>query len=517
MRKKIILLSLILLFQIMGSSGFSVEEKGVNLYDTIKFEKHMIDGFFKEVGSIQIADIDNDGYKDIIGASYTQGVSWWKNMNGNPIAWEEQIINNNIDGSSAIFSIDIDNDDDNDIIGADWNEDELILWYNDGENVSSWTKQILSRDFSGCQSIYGFDIDGDGDNDLIASAAFSDKISWWRNDGGSPINFVECNVDKNFDGPVSVYVKDLDKDGDVDVLSASYGLNIFCWWENQGGNPLSWERRKIGNSFEGAHSIHSYDIDGDNDLDVIGAAYHSNELILWENNGDYPIKWNEQIIDGNFMYATTVLSEDMDNDGDGDIIATSQGKGEIAIWWNNGDKPISWIKQVIDSSYSGAWPLCISDLDDDTDLDIISGAHYSHDIAWWENSLFNVPEKPSQPQGAIDGKAGKSYTYMTNTTDLDDDSLYYWFDWSDGTNSGWIGPYNSGDYCEASHVWIEKDNYEIRVRAKDEYGLESEWSDPLLVGMSKNKQFGNFYLIFERFFDRFLFFDLFVMNIGENL
>ena len=35
--------------------------------------------------------------------------------------------------------------------------------------------------------------------------------------------------------------------------------------------------------------------------------------------------------------------------------------------------------------------------------------------------------------------------------------------------------------------WFEEGNYEVKVRSIDEYGAESEWSDPLIVSMPRNK------------------------------
>ena len=68
-------------------------------------------------------------------------------------------------------------------------------------------------------------------------------------------------------------------------------------------------------------------------------------------------------------------------------------------------------------------------------------------------------------------------------TDSDQDQLYYWFEWGDGNNSGWLGPYNSGVTCETKHTWNEKNIYTIKVKAKDIYGKESSWSDPLSITM----------------------------------
>ena len=90
------------------------------------------------------------------------------------------------------------------------------------------------------------------------------------------------------------------------------------------------------------------------------------------------------------------------------------------------------------------------------------------------------------------------YTYSTSTSDPDGDQVYYWFDWGDDTNSGWIGPYDSGTLCESSHIWRSTGSYEIRVKAKDDKGAQSEWSDFLAISMPKNWIL--FYLLFKGFF-----------------
>lgn len=95
------------------------------------------------------------------------------------------------------------------------------------------------------------------------------------------------------------------------------------------------------------------------------------------------------------------------------------------------------------------------------------------------------PNKPRTPSGPISGSAGVEYTYTTSTTDPQGNDLYYFFYWGDGTNSGWIGPYESGEEAEASNTWQIRANYKIKVKAKDTNGHESEWSDPLSVRMPK--------------------------------
>jgi hypothetical protein len=99
-----------------------------------------------------------------------------------------------------------------------------------------------------------------------------------------------------------------------------------------------------------------------------------------------------------------------------------------------------------------------------------------------------APNTPNRPVGTLSGKSGTEYSYEAMTTDPDGDQIYYWFDWGDNTSSGWLGPYESGTKGSASHVWSEKGNYEIKVKAKDSKGAESGWSDPLPIIMPTIKQ-----------------------------
>ena len=72
------------------------------------------------------------------------------------------------------------------------------------------------------------------------------------------------------------------------------------------------------------------------------------------------------------------------------------------------------------------------------------------------------------------GKVGTSSAFSAAADDPDGDKIYYFFDWGDGTDSGWLGPFESGEIAEASHTWNETGEYTVRVKARDIYGAESE-------------------------------------------
>lgn len=113
----------------------------------------------------------------------------------------------------------------------------------------------------------------------------------------------------------------------------------------------------------------------------------------------------------------------------------------------------------------------------------------------------NPPETPSILTGPINGEIGEEYSYSTSAVDIDDDEIYFLFDWGDGTDDVWLGPFDSGCEINVTHIWDVEGDYEIRVKAKDTCDAESEWSDPLVVSMPKNKAFN---LIFLQFLGRFM-------------
>jgi PKD repeat protein len=94
------------------------------------------------------------------------------------------------------------------------------------------------------------------------------------------------------------------------------------------------------------------------------------------------------------------------------------------------------------------------------------------------------PDQPGIPDGPVSGETDTEYEYSAVTSDPDNDKIQYLFDWGDDTDSGWLEPLDSNNLCSASHTWSSKGSYNVRVKARDTSGVESEWSDPLIVTIS---------------------------------
>lgn len=128
----------------------------------------------------------------------------------------------------------------------------------------------------------------------------------------------------------------------------------------------------------------------------------------------------------------------------------------------------------------------------------------------------NAPNKPDAPSGQSKGKVRKTHTFSCVTTDPEEDNLYYKFDWGDGTYSDWIGTYESGETASLSHSWDKMGSYNVRVKAKDIYHDESEWSNPTPIQMSKYSD--NIIIrMFQRIIDMFPFTENILQPIIENI
>ena len=83
-----------------------------------------------------------------------------------------------------------------------------------------------------------------------------------------------------------------------------------------------------------------------------------------------------------------------------------------------------------------------------------------------ENSRSNIKGDNNPPEiptfnGPTNGKVGKEQAYTVSTVDPENNDVYFYIDWGDQTDTGWIGPYSSNEEVTVNHSWSEKGNYTI--------------------------------------------------------
>jgi len=159
----------------------------------------------------------------------------------------------------------------------------------------------------------------------------------------------------------------------------------------------------------------------------------------------------------------------------------------------------------------------IKERTNETYHEILQGSDGTEELigqTWWYSPILHItvlpdneaPNKPNKPTGQTKGKTGSQYLYQTSTTDPEGNQIYYMWDWGDGNISDWLGPFASGAQASAQKSWSTKGTYSVKVKAKDIYGGESNWSDPLSITMPKDSSYQFRFLFlqfFEHLFERF--------------
>jgi hypothetical protein len=96
---------------------------------------------------------------------------------------------------------------------------------------------------------------------------------------------------------------------------------------------------------------------------------------------------------------------------------------------------------------------------------------------WSFTTGINNPPTAPTITGPLKGKVKVEYNFTFQSTDPEVNDVYYYIDWGDQTNTGWIGPYASGEEITQSHTWSIKRTFNISARAKDSpWGNKGDWS-----------------------------------------
>jgi hypothetical protein len=90
------------------------------------------------------------------------------------------------------------------------------------------------------------------------------------------------------------------------------------------------------------------------------------------------------------------------------------------------------------------------------------------------------------------------------SSDPEGTPVWYYIEWGDGTNSGWIGPYTSGHEIIVNHTWNKRGTYTIQAKAKDGYGAESGWGTlSVKMPINNNAVYSPLLQLLERFLERY--------------
>lgn len=287
---------------------------------------------FRAASSVRVADVNADGEPDVVGCAWNDHeVAVWFN-DGQGVSWTRQSVATGFRQCHWVDVADVDGDGDIDLMGAAAQSNAVAVWLNDGALPAAWSMQVIDDAYGGARSLVPADFDGDGDVDLVGTALVDNDLSWWRNDGGDPLVFTREIISPELPGSHHAGAWDMDLDGDLDIVGLGYDHPYLKIWWNDGGDPLVWREEEIGSAILSPLVVGAGDLDGDGDMDVAATSHTWNRVMWWLNDGGPPGEWSSETLAQGFANAWPLAIADIDRNGSLDVLSGASGASEVA-WW----------------------------------------------------------------------------------------------------------------------------------------------------------------------------------------
>ena len=242
------------------------------------------------------ADINDDGDLDIVaGTSNDDGIRCW--TGDGSFGWTAA--NTNLpttDEYTGIAVADMNKDGDLDIIATDYADGGPEVRLYTGNGAGTWTSRASSFP-TGSTASYGVaagDVDKDGDMDIVYSKnrGIVCLLGNSGGTGGSSFTWTAANTNLPTSGQHSqLTLADLDKDGDLDIVSGKVVGSISVYLGNGGaGSGQSWTKKTLGLTTSGKfYGATVGDFNKDGIKDIGGCMWEENTgsaggIYAWEGS-----------------------------------------------------------------------------------------------------------------------------------------------------------------------------------------------------------------------------------------
>lgn len=380
-------------FQESFSGVFGAIESGGGFFP----EQSQIAGL--DAFSVYATDLDGDGDQDALSASREDGViAWHRNELEETGSFSmPREITSDAERVRSVRAADLNGDGAQDVISASFG-DNTVAWYeNKLEDTGAFSsRKVISDGAGGAFQVHAADLDGDGDLDVLSASADDDKIAWYENQLAESGDFSSQKIiTTEATGARSVHTADLDGDGDLDVLSASRRDNEVTRYENRIGEEASsnWRAENLITDLTGAFSVYAVDLDRDGDQDVVagsvvGPFSEENSRIEWYENrldetGSFSDRKVIAFVGGG---AASVRTADLNGDRVQDVLSAS--RGGVVHWYETQirEEEVSFSEKTVTTNVDDAISVHVADLNKDAKLDVLSASAGDDKIAWHENA-----------------------------------------------------------------------------------------------------------------------------------
>lgn len=389
---------------------------------------------------IGLGDIDGDGDLDVAAGRRLEGgdepliVVWFENLGSHVEPWPATEIGTSNHPVDRVEVGDLDGDQKADIIISEerWpglEPDANLFWYQQPENpkAGNWPRQHIVTQYS-MNNLDVADLDQDGDLDLITNEHKGPRLETqlWKNDGQG--HFSKTLIDTGKENHLGTQLADLDGDGDLDLVGAAWDnyAQMHLWRNDFTDQRFRWRHLSTttgdlpmtnGSNQQTASLVVDVNQDGVNDIFITDRTTSPSVVgLLYTDNG-----WERYLIDDSpLRIEAGSAAHDIDGDGDMDIVFGGEGRSNQIWWWENPYPDIRpdrpWRRYLIkDSGYNKHHDQAFIDFDGDGQKELV----------FWNQNARGIfyAEIPRNPKKVDEWDYLPIYTY-TDEGEMEPRSTY---------------------------------------------------------------------------------------------
>jgi hypothetical protein len=356
-----------------------------------QFIEHTIANDLPGGYQVVASDLNRDGKPDLIAlASGMPELVWYENPNWqrHVIAGEfSQMINLAIlDGGTHPIIILASN------FSSEAKNSQGIVWVlePEGDVRHRWNKREIDR-LPTSHRLRLADLEGSGHKVVVNAPLTAAQASGPDYRGHVPLVYYKPGEwkrrligDENEGVMHGIFVTDWEGDGRNEILSASfsgihrYQLNSDGRWlrtEISKGDPSPWPKC-------GASDVAVGHLQERRFLCSI-EPWHGKQVTIYQQKAG---KWLRQIIDDSFVDGHTIVTGDLNGDGNDEIVAGYRGSGGgVYIYTAREHQGLHWIRRDLDKGGIAAASCAVTDLNGDGKPDIACIGSATSNLKWYEN------------------------------------------------------------------------------------------------------------------------------------
>ena len=276
----------------------------------------LLDRIPAPMSGIDVGDLNNDGLTDIATFRVFPNNTVFVYLANSDGTFADPIVSDTGNGPVAMSLIDVNQDGNIDVLVANERSVDISLLLGNGDG-SLMPRQNFPLSGGGPEDVTAKDLDGDGNPDLVAITIGDDSIAVaWSTGPGQfedPVTIPTGNV------PRTMAIEDLNSDGFLDIVTANQvSENIFIHFGRAG---RQFEDPIVFSAERSPQDIAIADLDASGTLDIAVADVSARVITLLSNNGDG--SWDDSTVATGTLLRG-LIGEDIDGDERADLLAMTR-------------------------------------------------------------------------------------------------------------------------------------------------------------------------------------------------